>query len=115
MEIRQLLTSFERASTDDVGMALLDALKNSKRAHGLRSEMLKPIFAKFAKPVQDAAAEWLAQLSPNSAAQAAHLDELLKKLPPETPSADTSFFTARKPLARPATPPAISAERSARI
>ena len=81
MEFRGLLPAFERGANDELGAKLLDALKTSKNARGLRAEMLKPVFAKYPQAVQDAAAEFLAGLNPNAGAQAAHLDELLKKLP----------------------------------
>ncbi len=81
MEFRGLLPAFERGANEELGAKLLDALKTSKNARGLRAEMLKPVFAKYPQAVQDAAAEFLAGLNPNAGAQAAHLDELLKKLP----------------------------------
>lgn len=81
MEFRGLLPAFERGANDELGAKLLDALKTSKNARGLRAELLKPVFAKFPQAVQVSAADFLAGLNPNAGAQAAHLDELLKKLP----------------------------------
>lgn len=81
MELRQLLPAFERGANETLGMALLEALKNAKHARGIRPEIVRPVFAKYPKNVNDAAEGWFAELSPNAAVQAAHLDELLKKLP----------------------------------
>src|SRR5207253_1274449 len=65
---------------ETVGLKLLAALKESRSRSGLRSDVLKPLLAKYPAPVQEQGKELLASLNVDAAKQSAHLDELLPVL-----------------------------------
>jgi len=80
LEAPKLLPVFERGPNVALGLRLVAALRDSAGLPGLRADLLKPLFAKYPKSVQDAAASLLDAFNVDAAKQAAHLDTLLAQL-----------------------------------
>ncbi len=80
LEAPKLLPVFERGPNVALGLRLVAALRDSPGLPGLRADLLKPLFAKYPKSVQDAAASLLDAFNVDAAKQAAHLDTLLTQL-----------------------------------
>jgi len=78
LELPRLLTAFERAPGEALGLQLVTAL--GRAPPGLRADLVKPLLAKFPASVQQAGIPLLAKLNADSARQAAHLDELAASL-----------------------------------
>jgi putative membrane-bound dehydrogenase-like protein len=76
----KLLPAFEKAPNEQLGLKLVASLKDSTGLRGLRVDLLKPLFAKYPKPVQDAGAELLTLLNADAGKQRAHLEELAPTL-----------------------------------
>ncbi len=82
LELPRLLPAFERGANEALGMKLLASLKDSAGIRGLRVDLVKPLLAKYPKVVQDAGQDLLMQLNADAGKQAAHLEEVIKQLPP---------------------------------
>jgi putative membrane-bound dehydrogenase-like protein len=83
LELPRILLVLDRAAaTESLGMKLLGSLKDSPGRKGLRHDALEALLAKYPPAVQQAGAELLAALNTSAAEQAAHLDKLMKELPP---------------------------------
>src|SRR5688572_10033296 len=82
LEIQKLLGPFENAGDDDVGLALVTALKDSKALTSLREELIAAKVKKFGPEVQARARELYSKLNPGAAAQKAQLEQMLSSLPP---------------------------------
>jgi putative membrane-bound dehydrogenase-like protein len=82
LEIQKLLGPFENASDDDVGLALVQSLKQSKALTSLREELIAAKVKKFGPEVQAKARELYSKLNPDAAAQKATLERMLTSLPP---------------------------------
>ena len=80
LELPSLLACFEGASDEALGTKLLAALEQSKGLVSLRSEVLKPVLAKFPASVQKKGETLLASLEGDSTKQKAHLEKLLASL-----------------------------------
>jgi putative membrane-bound dehydrogenase-like protein len=80
LEMTRLLTAFERSPSEEVGVRLISALKESKGQSSLRPDLVKTVFAKYPPSVRDQSQDLLKALSVDTAKQAAHLDELLPLL-----------------------------------
>jgi putative membrane-bound dehydrogenase-like protein len=81
MELDRLLEAYAASSADDVGLALVAALKASPSARaGLRVEMVKPRLAKQGPKVQKQAEELYALLNTDAARQRARLEDLMGTL-----------------------------------
>jgi len=80
LDAPKLLPAFEKSPTEVLGFELVAALKESTALRGLRVDLLKPLLAKYPKPVQDAGAELLALLNADAGKQRAHLEALLPTL-----------------------------------
>ena len=80
LEMPSLLACFEGASDEALGTRLLTALEQSKGLVSLRSEVLKPVLAKFPASVQKKGETLLASLEGDSTKQKAHLEKLLGSL-----------------------------------
>ena len=80
LEMPKLLPAFERAPTEALGRKLLASLKGSTGWRGLRTDLLKPLLAKYPPPVQTLGDELLKLLNADAAKEAAHLTDLLAQL-----------------------------------
>ncbi|MEW6302319.1 MAG: PVC-type heme-binding CxxCH protein [Verrucomicrobiota bacterium] len=80
LEAPKLLPAFERGANEQLGLRLMAALTDSTGLRGLRVDLLKPLFAKYPKPVQDASKELLNLLNADAAKQRAHLEALLPEM-----------------------------------
>ncbi len=76
LDAPKLLPAFEKSPNEELGLKLVASLKESTGLRGLRVDLLKPLFAKYPKSVQDAGAELLVLLNADAAKQRAHLEEL---------------------------------------
>ncbi|MBI3879670.1 MAG: dehydrogenase, partial [Verrucomicrobia bacterium] len=82
LELPRLLPAFERGANEALGLKLVANLRDSAGVRGLRVDLVKPLVAKYPKSVQAAAEPLLNSLNADASKQAAHLDELVKQLPP---------------------------------
>jgi len=80
LDAPKLLLAFDKSPNEALGLKLVAALKDSTGLRGLRVDLLKPLLAKYPKPVQDAGAELLASLNADAGKQRAHLESLLPTL-----------------------------------
>jgi putative membrane-bound dehydrogenase-like protein len=80
LDAPKLLPAFDKSPTEALGLKLVAALKDSTGLRGLRVDLLKPLFAKYPKSVQDAGAELLVMLNADAGKQRAHLEALLPTL-----------------------------------
>jgi putative heme-binding domain-containing protein len=80
LELSQLLTPFEKGSTEAVGEHLLKTLKDSSAMASLSADQIQRTFAKFPDPTRDKAKEFAAALNVDSSAQNARIEEMLPKL-----------------------------------
>lgn len=80
LDAPRLLPSFEKSPSEELGLKLVAALKESTGIRGLRVDLLKPLLAKYPKSVQDAGAELLTLLNADAGKQRAHLEALLPTL-----------------------------------
>ena len=80
LDAPKLLPAFDKSPSEPLGLKLVAALKGSTALRGLRVDLLKPLLAKYPKPVQDAGAELLDLLNADAAKQRAHLEALLPTL-----------------------------------
>jgi putative membrane-bound dehydrogenase-like protein len=80
LEMTRLLAAFERSQSQDVGLKLVTALKESKGQSSLRPDIVKTVFAKYPPAVREQADELATALNADAAKQAAHLNELLPQL-----------------------------------
>lgn len=80
LEVARLVTVFEKAADEAVGLKLVAALKESAGLSSLRVDIVKPLLAKYPMPVQKEGEALLERLNEDAAQQAAHLEELLASL-----------------------------------
>ena len=80
LDAPKLLPAFDKSPNEALGLKLVAALKDSTGLRGLRVDLLKPLLAKYPKPVQDAGAELLTLLNADAGKQRAHLETLLPTL-----------------------------------
>ena len=80
LDAPRLLPVFEKSPSEELGLKLVAALKESTGLRGLRVELLKPLLAKYPKSVQDAGADLLTLLNADAGKQRAHLEALLPTL-----------------------------------
>jgi len=78
IELPKLLSTFAHATNENVGLALLGALKESKAVSALRAETLKPNLTNFPAIVRQRADELLASLYTDAAKEKAQLEALLE-------------------------------------
>jgi putative membrane-bound dehydrogenase-like protein len=81
LELPRLLAAYEREPTEPQGLHLAAALESASGFKSLRPDQLVPLFAKYPKPAQDAAARLVAILNAAAAEQAAFLQQVLTELP----------------------------------
>jgi putative heme-binding domain-containing protein len=77
LELPKLLPAFEKSPSEEVGLKLVGALKQSAGISAVRANTLKPLFAKYPASVQSRADELIAFVNADAAKQNAHVDELL--------------------------------------
>jgi putative heme-binding domain-containing protein len=80
LELPTLLSAYENATDEQVGLKLIDALKQSKALSGVRADLLKSSLAKFPGSVQKQGEALLTSLDINPAKQMAHINELMANL-----------------------------------
>ena len=80
LDAPRLLPVFEKSPSEELGLKLVAALKDSTGLRGLRVDLLKPLLAKYPKSVQDAGADLLTLLNADAGKQRAHLEALLPTL-----------------------------------
>jgi putative membrane-bound dehydrogenase-like protein len=80
LEMTKLLTAFEKAKSEAVGLKFLAVLKEAKGLASLRADVLQSLLAKYPTTVQEHGKELLVLLNADAAKQSAHIDELLKEL-----------------------------------
>lgn len=81
LEAPRLLYAFERNPSEALGFRVVSALTNSAGLRGLRADLLKPLFDKYPRPVQDAGQLLIKTLNADAEKQAAHLDDFVAHLP----------------------------------
>jgi putative membrane-bound dehydrogenase-like protein len=77
LEAPKLLPAFERGATEDLGRALLAALRGAPGLAGIRPAALRPVFAKYPPAVRTEAEQLIASLDADAIRQNARVDELL--------------------------------------
>ena len=80
LEVDRLLSAYENAGDETVGLALVAALRSSKATASLRPEMIEPRIKKFGDRVHAEASAFYASLNVDAPAQKARLESLLPKL-----------------------------------
>jgi putative membrane-bound dehydrogenase-like protein len=96
LELPKLVVAFERASDEATGKALIAALTDAAGFRGVRADTLKALLAKYPDNVQQAGQSLLTALNQDAVAQAAHLDKLLKELPPGDIRRGQQVFLGKK-------------------
>jgi putative heme-binding domain-containing protein len=81
LEITRLLSAYDACTDEALGLRLVSALEHSKGLAGLSPATLKPRLTNFPMSVQEKGNALLMSMNADSSRQAAHLDELTKKLP----------------------------------
>jgi putative membrane-bound dehydrogenase-like protein len=77
LELPRLLAPFERASEDEVGNALIEALTTAEARASVRPDVLRKRLAKYSPAVQQRGEALIATLAEATAKQARELDRLL--------------------------------------
>ena len=80
LELPRLLPAFERGATEALGQKLVESLRGSAGWRGLRTDLLKPLLARYPKSIQAQGEELLNLLNADAAKEAAHLTALLAQL-----------------------------------
>jgi len=80
LELDRMLDAFVSSTQENVGLALVSALKAASARSSLRVETLKPRLAKYGPTVQRQAEELYAALDVDAAKQRAQLEQLLSSL-----------------------------------
>lgn len=80
LELDRILSCFERSTSDDLGLRLIEALKGSRVRSTLRAEMLRPRFAKFGDAVRRESEAFYFTLNVDAAKQKARLESLVSSL-----------------------------------
>ncbi|MBL8816184.1 MAG: HEAT repeat domain-containing protein [Planctomyces sp.] len=81
MELPRLLPAFESDGTEQYGLQLVSALKDSSGFRGLRVDLIRPLLTRYPASVQQAGEPLLTSLNASAAEQAANLDRMLKEMP----------------------------------
>jgi putative membrane-bound dehydrogenase-like protein len=84
MELLALLPAFESGGDEELGLALVQSLKDSVSRSSLRAEQVRNLVKKYPQPVQDAGLAFAQSLDTDGAEQAKNLDRLLAELKPLT-------------------------------
>ena len=79
LEMAKLLAVFEKATDEQLGLRLVDALKQAKPA-GMRADLVKTAIASFPASVQERASDLLNKLNADAGKQKAHLETLLTEV-----------------------------------
>ncbi len=80
LDIGRLLDAFDRASGEEIGLKLIEALKQSPARSSLRVETLKPRLARFGPGAQSSAESLYKAIEADSADRVGHLETLLAGL-----------------------------------
>jgi putative membrane-bound dehydrogenase-like protein len=80
LELDLLLAPFERGPDDELGHALVAALKKSPSLTSLRADLIQARLARFSPAVQQAAEELYALINADLATQRQRLEEMLPKI-----------------------------------
>ncbi len=77
IELPKLVSAFGRATNENVGLALVEALGASQSRAALRAETLKPALTNYPATVQQKADALLATLNTDATQQKQHIDDML--------------------------------------
>jgi putative membrane-bound dehydrogenase-like protein len=77
LELGRLLPAFDRGHSEDLGLALVDALAQSPGRASLRADTLRPRLARYPASVRTRGETLLASLSADAARQSERLDQLV--------------------------------------
>ena len=96
LEMTTLLSAYERSGREEVGLKLMEALKDAKGLASLRPDLLQTLLDKYPAPVQKRGKELLALLQADTDKQRAHLDELLASLQKGDVRRGQAIFNSQK-------------------
>lgn len=96
LEVSKLLSAFEKATDETLGLKLVASLKQSAGLSGIRAETLKPRLTNFPANVQQCGDELLATLNVDAGKQRAHLEELSVSLQGGDVRRGQSVFNSQK-------------------
>jgi putative heme-binding domain-containing protein len=96
LEVTKLLEAFEQSKSEEVGLKLMAALRESKGLSGARPDAIKTLAAKYPVSVQEQSGKLLALLNVDEAKQKAHLDALLASLPKGDIRAGQAVFNSQR-------------------
>lgn len=96
LEVTKLLSAFEKATDETLGLKLVASLKQSAGLSGIRAETLKPRLTNFPANVQQCGDELLATLNVDAGKQRAHLEELSVSLQGGDVRRGQSVFNSQK-------------------
>jgi len=96
LEVTKLLAAFEQSKSEEVGLKLMAALRESKGLSGARPDAIKALAATYPASVQEKSGELLALLNVDEAKQKAHLDALLGSLPKGDIRAGQAVFNSQR-------------------
>jgi putative membrane-bound dehydrogenase-like protein len=77
LEIGKLLSPFDRAIDEQVGLRLIDALEHARSRASLRPDMIRPRLTKYPESVQRRGEALIASIDTNATKQAQHLEQLV--------------------------------------
>ena len=80
LELSTLLQAFQNASDEELGLQLIEAIRNSKGLFSLRADVMTQCLANFPRSVQEEGEKLLASLEMDPVKQKAHLEKLLASL-----------------------------------
>lgn len=80
LEFGRLLGAYDAGGEESLGLALVEAVRQSASVRALLPSQLQPHFAKFPASVATAANSLLAELAPDTLKQSAHITSLLTEL-----------------------------------
>src|SRR5439155_16010481 len=96
LEVYKILGAFENVSDEEVGLRLVDSLKQRKGLSGLYPDIFKTRLTKFPASVQKEAEILERTLNEDSASQKAHLEELLGSIKDGDVRRGQSIFNSQK-------------------
>jgi putative heme-binding domain-containing protein len=82
LELERLLPAFDRTSDAQIGAALITTLKDAKSLRSLTPDSIRRRFVRHSDDVKKQAEDLITTLNPDATKQRAHLEQMLKTLPP---------------------------------
>jgi putative membrane-bound dehydrogenase-like protein len=96
LELTRLLPAFEQTSSEDVGLALVAALREADGSSALRHDVLRSLTARFTEQVRTEAESLISSLDVDAEKQSARLNELLASLKDGDIRRGQSIFNSEK-------------------